>query len=374
MKRAISALVILSSLACALVAGAREVEKRPLIQLAILLDTSSSMSGLIGQAKSELWNIVNQFATATHDGVRPDLQVALYEYGKSSLDGREGFIRRIVSLTHDLDRISEELFALETHGGDEYCGWVIQRAVEELSWSEGNDDLRTIYIAGNEPFSQGNVNYRSSCKAAAAKGITVNTIFCGPYDAGVLTQWQKGALLADGAYMNIDQNRRVVAIAAPQDVEIAALGERLNSTYIAFGQSGAQYQQRQRRQDAASKSLSLANMAQRSVTKSSSFYQNTAWDLVDATDRGGVRIEDVKAADLPGEMRGMSVDERRAHVEQKAKERTEIQARIKELNAARQEYIAGEMKKRTESQGEQTLDQAVIRSLREQAEAKGSRF
>jgi hypothetical protein len=61
-------------------------------------------------------------------------------------------------------------------------------------------------------------------------------------------------------------------------------------------------------------------------------------------------------------------------VEQRAKERAEIQARIKELNAERQEYIATEMKKRTESQGEQTLDQAVIRSLREQAEAKGFRF
>ena len=32
-----------------------------MIQLAILLDTSNSMDGLINQAKSELWTIVNEF-------------------------------------------------------------------------------------------------------------------------------------------------------------------------------------------------------------------------------------------------------------------------------------------------------------------------
>ncbi len=38
--------------------------KAPLIQLAILLDTSNSMDGLIAQAKTQLWQIVNELATA----------------------------------------------------------------------------------------------------------------------------------------------------------------------------------------------------------------------------------------------------------------------------------------------------------------------
>src|SRR5205823_3642790 len=37
---------------------------QPVVQLAILLDTSNSMDGLIAQAKTQLWNIVNEFATA----------------------------------------------------------------------------------------------------------------------------------------------------------------------------------------------------------------------------------------------------------------------------------------------------------------------
>src|SRR5262245_21449410 len=43
------------------------------IQVAILLDTSGSMDGLIDQAKSQLWKIVNQFAQAKKDGKRPKL-------------------------------------------------------------------------------------------------------------------------------------------------------------------------------------------------------------------------------------------------------------------------------------------------------------
>jgi len=34
------------------------------IQLALLLDTSNSMDGLIDQAKSQLWKIVNELATS----------------------------------------------------------------------------------------------------------------------------------------------------------------------------------------------------------------------------------------------------------------------------------------------------------------------
>jgi hypothetical protein len=115
---------------------AKIVEKKPVVQIALLLDTSNSMDGLIEQAKSQLWKIVNEFINAKQNGKRPDLEVALFEYGKSSLVASEGFIRMIVPLTNDLDKISEELFALKTNGGNEYCGWVIREAVNRLTWSK----------------------------------------------------------------------------------------------------------------------------------------------------------------------------------------------------------------------------------------------
>ncbi|MEK7483916.1 MAG: hypothetical protein AABZ60_06265, partial [Planctomycetota bacterium] len=38
--------------------------QKPLIQMVILLDTSGSMDGLIEQAKTQLWKIVNEFIAA----------------------------------------------------------------------------------------------------------------------------------------------------------------------------------------------------------------------------------------------------------------------------------------------------------------------
>src|SRR5688572_6682332 len=187
-----------------------KAEEAPVVQIAILLDTSGSMQGLIEQAKGQLWKIVNEFISAKQNGRRPNLEVALYEYGKSSLSAASGWIRQIVPLTNDLDRISEELFKLTTNGGEEYCGWVIQDAVGHLGWSKSPDAFKAIFIAGNEPFTQGPVDYAKSCKAAIEKGIIVNTIHCGADGVGVQTRWRDGALLAEGKYMVIDHNQAVV--------------------------------------------------------------------------------------------------------------------------------------------------------------------
>ena len=132
----------------------------------------------------------------------------------------------ILPLTDDLDRVSEELFALKTNGGDEYCGWVIREAVNRLDWSRSRDVYKAIFIAGNEPFTQGPVDFHTSCRNAIERGIIVNTIFCGGNSEGMQTGWKDGAVLADGRYMSIDQNQKVVEIPAPQDAQIARLGRR----------------------------------------------------------------------------------------------------------------------------------------------------
>ena len=346
---------------------------RPRVEIAILLDTSGSMSGLIEQAKRQLWSIVNEFITAKKNDVRPELKVALYEYGKSTLRSDEGYIRQIQPLTDDLDKVSEELFALKTNGGEEYCGWVIKRAVEELSWSRNKEDLKVIYIAGNEPFTQGKVDYRKSCKAAIARDIIVNTIHCGNQAAGVSGKWKDGAVLADGAFAVIDHNHSVVAVAAPQDKRIAELGAELNRTYVAFGARGKDRAAAQAAIDSKTSSISTANMAQRAVAKANAYYVNAHWDLVDAVNHKKVDLEKVDKKDLPENMRKMTPEERRDYVRKQALERKKIQAEINKLNTARRKYVAAEMKKRAAS-GEKSLGSEVNRSLRAQAARKNFKF
>src|SRR6478735_2401163 len=103
-------------------------DERPVVQLAILLDNSGSMNGLITQAKSQLWSIVNEFITAKQDGKAPRVQVALFEYGVNDLGKETGYIRKLSDPTDDLDKLSEELFSISTRtsGSQEYCGMVIK--------------------------------------------------------------------------------------------------------------------------------------------------------------------------------------------------------------------------------------------------------
>jgi hypothetical protein len=363
------------SLSCSIAVPARAAVEpsEPLVQLAILLDTSSSMEGLIEQTKGQLWKIVNQFIDARQGGKRPQVQVALYEYGKSSLAAKEGFIRQIQPLTNDLDKISEELFALKTNGGEEYCGWVIREAVRNLAWSKSHDDLKVIFIAGNEPFTQGPIDYRESCKAAIERGIIVNTIHCGTEQEGISGNWQNGAMLAEGKYMFIDQNKAVVHFEAPQDKEIAQLGEELNKTYIAFGSAGKESQQRQRLQDMnASVFAASGSAVNRALCKASDNYRNGSWDLVDATKDGKVNLADLKQNELPPELKDKSAAECAAYVQGKAEERARLQKRIQELNASRSKFVAEQTAKHDKSGG--TVDAVMISAIREQATKRNYQF
>jgi hypothetical protein len=345
--------------------------KNSSIQLALLLDTSNSMDGLIDQAKSQLWKIVNELATTKKDRHPVDLYVALYEYGKDAIPSQEGYLRNIVPFTQDLDKISDELFKLNTNGGQEYCGKVILDAVNNLQWKKSNDELKIIFIAGNEPFTQGDVDYKTACKKAIKNGIVVNTIFCGNYNEGIQTMWKDGADISDGKYMNIDHNAEIVHIDAPQDNEIVKLGQELNKTYIAFGNYGREKKELQAEQDANSMGLSNEVMVQRSVTKSGSQYKNSSWDLVDAKKSGTIKLEELKDEELPAEMKNMSVKERKAYVDKMEKEREQIQKKINKLNDERSKYVAQKM---LENKNENTLDAVMIKTIREQAKQKNYKF
>jgi hypothetical protein len=350
--------------------------EQPVVQIAILLDNSGSMNGLISQAKTELWNIVNEFVSAKQGGKAPRLQVALFEYGVNDQPAAEGYIRFLSPLTDDLDKLSEKLFAIHTRssGSNEYCGWVIKDAVEKLEWDKSSKTYKAIFIAGNEPFTQGSVDYRSACKAAIEKGIIVNTIHCGPESEGIAGMWKDGSALADGRFLNINQNAIAAVPKAPQDRELAEWNVKLNGTYIAVGTEGARGLARQTAQDSNAANLPAAAAGAafngRVASKASANYF-CAWDLIDSSKQKDFDITKIKDEDLPEEMRKMTLDEKKAHIAKKAGERADIQKRIGELAKEREKFIAEEMKKDSK---ESTLSKAVATAVREQAEKKGVTF
>jgi hypothetical protein len=342
------------------------------IMLALLLDTSNSMDGLIDQAKSQLWKIVNEVAAAkSADGNAPNIKIALYEYGNDGLPSSEGYIRLVSGLTEDLDVLSEKLFSLKTNGGNEFCGQVIKASLNQLAWSASKDDLKMIFIAGNEEFTQGDVSYALACAAAKEKGVVVNTIYCGGRNEDFSLGWKRGAELTGGTFMTIEQNNETVYVPTPYDAQIAALNDKLNETYVHYGALGELRKAQQIVQDNNAASYGLANMAERSFCKSSHAYKNSSWDLVDAAKDNEKVIAETKSQDLPEQMRAMSIAQRKAYVRQKSEERTKIQAEIQSLNEKRLEYIANNTPQSTK---DKMLDASMMKAIKEQGTAKNLKW
>lgn len=347
-------------------------DNESLVQIAILLDTSNSMDGLIKQAKSQLWKIVNEFNDAKQGDKIPVVQVALYEYGNDNLSIGTNYIRQVLPFTRDLDKVSEQLFKLTTNGGSEFCGAVIRDALDKLAWDKNGKTYKAVFIAGNEPFTQGPVNSQEACKEAIQKGVVINTIHCGKQSEGENGGWRTGAALAEGRFLTIDQDKAIVHIEAPQDKEITRLSIELNKTYIIYGKDGARGAANMSAQDNnASTYKKEGAEVQRALTKASSNYSNTGWDLVDANKKAGLKLEKIKEDDLPAELKSLKADERQAYLDQKAAEREKIQAQIKKLNEDRQQYVT---EKSRENGKEDTLDKAIVKAVREQAAKKEIKF
>ena len=263
-----------------------------------------------------------------------------------------------------MDHISEKLFSLNTSGGEEYCGTVIQTSLEELEWSS-MDGLRIIYIAGNEEFTQGMVSYTSACQKANEKGITVNTIYCGEYEEGIREYWQAGAKAGGGEYLNINHNKETVYITTPYDDQINRLNIELNKTYIPIGKAGKAKKDNQVSQDQNASGYSSTNAADRAVFKSSKKYRADDWDLADAykKDKSVLRNNAV----LPDTLKTLSIEELEATILKVTAQRESIQQEIQELDKKRRVYKA----EQTKSGAETSLQKSMINSIQKQAKEKG---
>jgi len=352
-------------------------ERQSQVNIALLLDTSNSMDGLIGQAKAQLWSVVNRFRTCKREGRAPQLRIALYEYGNNQLPESEGHIRMVSEFTTDLDLLSEKLFGLQTDGGNEYCGQAIDRATRELSWGTCLGDLNLIFIAGNEPFIQGKEPgfYAQAIAGSVRAKIRVNTIHCGTYQEGVDGKWRDGATLGRGAYSIIDQSQDVRHISTPFDDEISRLGTEVNDTYLAFGTRGKESLARQSLADDATMSLpaSAAKAAsiERAVTKNSSNYRNDGWDLVDGLTAGNVKLESIKKDDLPEVLREMEYSKQVEFIETKRVRRIEINSRVAELQTKREEFLRTQSSKVA---GDASLAAALFAAIDAQAREAGWEF
>jgi hypothetical protein len=347
------------------------VPNRPVVELAICLDTSGSMDGLIENAKQKIWAIVNDLALAEPT---PLLRVALLTYGNDGHNAEMGWVMVRSDFTEDLDLISRELFALTTNGGTELVARVIKASVDTLTWTPGERGLKLIIVAGNESAEQ-DAEYAAGdmASSAIAQGILVNTIYCGNPMDEIAPGWKAVSLKADGQFAVIDHNSIALVIETPFDGPLGALSTAINATYLPFGEFGLEACANQSRQDANAAGCNTWTVASRAETKGGKLYSNAHWDLVDACKDAAFDLSKIKDAELPEPMRAMSLEERKRHITTMAAQRETIQKDITEIGTQRQAFLEVEIAK-LQTEGQESLDRVVRDAIRAQALSKGLTF
>ena len=373
---AAAAVVLVTSLP----ARAAEQPAAKPVDLVLCLDTSNSMDGLIDSAKARLWDIVNELARLKPT---PDLRVALYSYGNDGHNPADGWVKKEVDLTSDLDDVYRVLNGLRTRGGTELVARVTKAALTEQKWSTDPGALKIIFVCGNEPVDQDKqVTLESVASLAKEKGVVVNTIYCKWAHDQEIAGWARFAEVAGGRHVDIDQNKavRAVVVKTEYDEQIVTLGDKLNGTYVAYGRGGKDGKENQAAQDRnagaapqapGASGPNTAALAARAETKATALYKNAQWDLVDKMKEKDFDIAKVPEADLPDELKKLKPEERLAYLKKKADERAELQKQILDLSAKRQKKIDEEQAKQPKSDADKALDEAVRGTVRDQAKARG---
>jgi hypothetical protein len=343
------------------------------IDVVLCLDTSNSMDGLLISAKMRLWDIVSALAKIKPT---PTLRVALYSYGNDTYDKNVGWVRKELDFTNDLDELYRKLNDLTTKGGTELVARVCRDALNDLHWCKDKGALKMLFVCGNEPAGQDpDVRLADVAKLAKDKGVVINGIFCGPASHPEGKDWLEFAQLAGGKFVAIDQDAAAAAkaVKTPHDADLLALNDKLNKTYLPYGNAKTRDNkaENQKVQDSNAAKAGDGVALKRAWAKCSDLYCNSSWDCCDRLKNDPkFDLKSLKEEELCDELRKVKPEEREAYVRKKIAERAEIVEQMSVLNGKRQKLVDAELKLHA-SAASKALDHAITGILREQAAVKG---
>ena len=346
---------------------------QPHIDVAFVLDTTGSMSGLINAAQEKIWAIANKLATTEP---APRIRLALIGYR----DRGDAYVTTVTDFTDDLDAVYTKLMAFDAGGGGdgpESVNQALHEAVTKLTWDQADATFRVIYLVGDAPPHmdyRDDVKYQVSCRLAAKAGIIVNTIQCGTMSS-TAPIWQEIAKLSEGSYFQVEQSGGAILTKTPFDDDLAKLSRELDATRLYYGSKEVRNEQAAKlaREDVLYDALPASAVARRATYNASAAGEiNFAGkqELVSDVENERVDLAKIPEEQLPEELRQLTPEERTAFIETRRAERAKLQEQIAELTAKRQANIEEQLKARPAAEAG-SLDAAIQGSLREQAAKKG---
>lgn len=347
-------------------------EQAPRIEVVFILDTTSSMSGLIQAAKDKIWSIATTMASAQQN---PDIKIGLVAFR----DRGDAYVTRVYDLSDDFDSMYVNLMDFKAQGGGdgpESVNQALYDAVNQISWSHDNGVYKVAFLVGDAPPHMdyaNEVQYPETLKLAASKGIIVNAIQSGQQHS-TRPAWQQIASLGNGEFFQVENSGNAVAVATPFDEKLSSLAAELEDTRLYYGDKETKLSQ-QRKIDASNrlrKELSeeaLARRATYNATSSGSKNFLGESELVDAIASGKVDLDDIAKDELPASLQAMAPAEQQEVIAQKSKRRDQLKAEIKKLSESRSQFIV----KKIDADGgaEDSLDEKIYSAVKDQAAAIG---
>ncbi len=344
---------------------------KPRVDVVFVLDTTGSMSGLIQTAKEKIWSIATTMASAQPT---PEIRIGLVAYR----DRGDRYVTQLVDLSADLDSVYAALMDFQADGGGdtpESVNKALFDAVHGISWSQGDQAYRVIFLIGDAPphMDYNEVRYPKIVADALEKGIVVNTIQCGGMSTTV-APWTQIASLGQGNFFQVDQAGGAVAYTTPYDDKIAQLSAQIDATRLYYGtvEEKARMKRKVAATDKLHASASVTARARRGVFnatvggRANLLGEN---ELVDGIASGAVQFNEIDAEALPAALKPMERAEQIAYVARLATTRGDLQRQIRELSADRDGYLA----KKVEQAGglKDSLDQKLYAAVKAQAEKAG---
>ncbi len=342
----------------------RKVKEPPKVDVVFVLDTTGSMGGLIAGAKKKIWSIANQIVSGQP---RPDVRIGLVGYR----DKGDAYVTRRYQLTEDIDDIYESLQRFRAQGGGdtpEHVNRALYDAMNKMSWRQGQDVLRLVFLVGDAPPHEGRdgLYSRSLARMAVKKGIALNAVRCGRSGA-TASAWKRIAKMSGGMYASIRQDGGMVAIKTPVDERLKELNMELSATILPTGDKVAKRAARRR---------ATMNMAMKAEVQAESAKYRAASGKLDSTDllAGMAKGKDLDAfseEELPAPVAAMPRAERKGYVAKVAQKRAKLKRKIKKLSASRSAYIKA---KRPAASKGTSFDDTIEAALKEQGKKIGVEY
>ena len=346
------------------------------LEMVFVLDTTGSMGGLIDGAKQRIWGLVNGVMESPS---RPSVRVGLVAYR----DRGDAYVTKVLPLTADLDQVYSTLMGyLAEGGGDgpENVRRALADAVHNTGWSPRAPGVaQIIFLVGDAPPHddyQDEPDTAATTAEAVQAGMIVNTIQCGGQPDTQLV-WQTIAQHGEGQYFAIAQDGGVQSIATPYDKRLMELGAKLGSTYVAYGGGnsidGVRYREEANAKQVAMETVTVvagtvSAAADRAVNKALNS-EAYAGDLMTDLENGAVKLNEVKDADLPDDLKKMEPAARKKEIEKRLAERKKLREEILKLSKQRDDFIADVRRKQPDKR--KGFDSAVSETLRQQLSRKG---